>query len=105
MMSFYFRVRALQTGAGRELDDGGEVADVLLRNEASRHPRELEARKRDQADVEDQDDGGRPDDAPRHVAVLRRHPFEGGVEAAEGASQDPADAYRLAVGPLPLPHD
>jgi hypothetical protein len=65
------RVGPGEAGARRQLDDRDKVTDVLIRDEAGRHPRELEARERDQADVDDEDDRGRPDEAAGDLAVAR----------------------------------
>ena len=48
------RVGARQRGAGRQLDDGDQIALVLLRDEAGRRAPELPAGEPDQAGIDDE---------------------------------------------------
>src|SRR5260370_28622474 len=55
--SFDDLFRPGQTGAGWELNDGDEIALVLLWNETGWRARELHARETDQAEIDEEDDG------------------------------------------------
>src|SRR5258708_27725485 len=52
------RLRAVERGTGRQLDDGDEIALVLLRDEAGRRAGELEAGEADQRHIDQENDAG-----------------------------------------------
>ena len=76
------RVGARQRGAGRQLDDGDQIALVLLRDEAGRRALELPAGERDQPGIDDEAPARRDaHEPPGQRAIAVRQPVEAAVEA------------------------
>ena len=86
------RVGARQGRARRQLEDGDEVALVLLGNEAGRRAAELPCCQPDQPGIDDHHDRGEADQPAGERAVARRQPVEDVVEAVEEDSDRVGDA-------------
>ena len=66
------------------------------------HPRELEARERDQPDIDDEDEGRCPNEARGYPGVLRRHPLEASIETPKDALQNSVQASGLSMAVVRL---
>src|SRR5260221_4284974 len=95
-------VSTREARARRQLDNGDQVSDVLFRDKAGRHPSKLEARQRYQADINNEDESRRPDEAGCHLGVPGRHPLEASVEATKEGLQNPVEASRLVMSVVRL---
>src|SRR6476469_8507735 len=81
--SFNNRLRPIESGAGRQLQDRDEVTLVLLRDETRRGACKLHARETDQQRVDHEHNAHHLQKTPRQTAIGVRHPFEAAIEALE----------------------
>src|SRR5262249_60220799 len=71
----------VQCRTGRKLNDGDQVALILLGDEAGRRLRELDAGNADQPRIHHQHDAGSAHESTRHVSVTERESVEAAIEA------------------------
>src|SRR5260221_3250119 len=89
------RVSPRERRAGRELEEGDEIALILLGDEAGRGAAELPAGQCDEAGVDDQHQHGDANEPHRQRGVAGRQPLETAIEAAEEGARR-ADQQRAA---------
>src|SRR3954453_1984607 len=76
-------LRPVQRRTGRKLNEVDEVALVLLRDEAGRRLRELDAGSADQCGIDHQHDGGSAHESTRQTPVAERESVEPTIKASE----------------------
>ncbi len=76
-------------------NNGGQITDVLFRDETRAHSRKLERRERDQPDIDEHNDPGHTDESAGYVPIVIRQPFEALVETTENWFYEAREPTRL----------
>ncbi len=74
---------SVQRGARRKLNDGDQVALILLRNETGRRARKLQAGDTDECDVDDENNSQSANETEGEISVPQRQPVKATVKAIE----------------------